>query len=67
MKQVSLTPAMRKCLIGKEMLMHPSIRRVLTKGMLVIMAGTRNGYAAEELLHPLGQAESFSRLGFDGV
>ncbi len=64
MKQINLTPAMGKRLIGKGMAAHPSIQRVLKKGTLVIIAGTTNGYVAEEILGSIGQADGFSRVGF---
>jgi hypothetical protein len=64
MKQILLTPAMGKRLIGKGMVVHPSIQRVLQHGTLVIIAGSTNGYVAEEVLRTLGQAEGFSRVGF---
>jgi len=37
---------------------------VLKKGTLVIVAGTTNGYVAEEILAAAGQAKGFSRKGF---
>jgi len=55
---------MGKRLIGKAMALHPAIKGVLEKGTLVIIAGTTNGYVAEEILKSLGQAEGFSRKGF---
>ncbi len=64
MRQFCVTTAMGKRLIGKAMLRHPDIERVLKKGTLVIIAGTTNGYVAEEVLESLGQAEGFSRRGF---
>jgi len=64
MKQFNLTPVMGKRLIGKGMAQHPDIQRVLQKGTLLIVAGTTNGYVAEEILTALGQAEGFSRVGF---
>jgi hypothetical protein len=64
MKQVCLTPAMGKRLIGKGMAAHPAIKAVLAQGTLVIIAGTTNGYVAEEVLRSIGQADGFSRLGF---
>jgi hypothetical protein len=64
MKQVCVTTVMGKRLIGKGMAQHPEIKRVLAKGTLVIIAGTTNGYVAEEILAALKQAEGFSRLGF---
>jgi hypothetical protein len=62
--QVRLTPAMGKRLIGKGMAAHPSIQRVLHQGTLVIIAGSTNGYVAEEILAMLGQPERFARVGF---
>jgi hypothetical protein len=64
MKQLCVTPAMGKRLIGMGMASHPEITRVLEKGTLVIIAGTTNGYVAEEILTSLGQAEGFYREGF---
>lgn len=55
---------MGKRLIGKAMAVHPDLKGVLKKGTLVIIAGTTNGYVAEEMLKSLGQAEGFSRKGF---
>jgi hypothetical protein len=55
---------MGKRIIGKAMAFHPDIRNVLEKGTLGIIAGTTNGYVAEEILKSLGQDEEFSRLGF---
>jgi hypothetical protein len=64
MKQFCVTTAMGKRIIGQGMAVHPDILRVLEKGTLVIIAGTTNGYVAEEVLKSIGQAEGFSRLGF---
>jgi hypothetical protein len=64
MIQVRLTPAMGKRLIGKGMVAHPSIQRVLADGTLVIIAGSTNGYVAEEVLASLGQGAEFARVGF---
>jgi hypothetical protein len=64
MKQFCVTTAMGKRIIGKGMAVHPDIQRVLEKGTLAIIAGTTNGYVAEEVLKSLGQAEGFSRVGF---
>jgi len=65
-KQFCVTPSMGKRLIGKAMAKHPHVRKVLDEGTLVIMAGTTNGYVAEEVLNALGQgqADGFSRQGF---
>jgi hypothetical protein len=64
MKQFCITPVMGKRLIGKGMSQHPGVQGVLEKGTLVIIAGTTNGYVAEEILTALGQAEGFTRVGF---
>ena len=64
MKQFCVTTAMGKRLIGKAMVWHSEIKRVLKSGTLVIIAGTTNGYVAEEVLKSLGQDEGFSRVGF---
>lgn len=64
MIQVTVTPAMGKRLIGKGMVAHPAIQRVLTKGTLVIIGGSTNGYVAEEILISQGQDEGFNRVGF---
>jgi hypothetical protein len=63
MKQFIVTPSMGKRLIGKAMVRHPAIQAVLAKGTLVIIAGTTNGYVAQEILAATGQGE-FDRKGF---
>lgn len=64
MRQFMLTPAAGKRLLGKALAVHPEVRRVLASGTLVIVAGTTNGYVAEEILRSIGQAEGFSRGRF---
>jgi hypothetical protein len=64
MKLFVLTPSMGKRLIGRAMAVHPAISAVLKKGTLVIVAGTTNGYVAEELLQATQQQQGFSRKGF---
>ena len=64
MKQFVLTSSMGKRLIGRAMAAHPAVRSALDTGTLVIVAGTTNGYVAEEVLRAIGQAEGFSRKGF---
>lgn len=64
MKQLCVTTVMGKRLIGQAMALHPDIKGVLETGTLVVIAGTTNGYVAEEILNSLGQAEGFSREGF---
>jgi hypothetical protein len=55
---------MGKRLIGIAMAQHPEVKAVLEHGTLVIIAGTTNGYVAEEVLKSLGTAEGFSREGY---
>lgn len=64
MKQFCVTIPMGKRLIGKGMVLHSEIQQVLQGGTLVIIAGTTNGYVAEEILESIDQAEDFSRVGF---
>ena len=64
MRQYCVTTAMGKRLIAKALAVHPDIKQVLEKGTLAIIAGTTNGYVAEEILLSVGQAEGFSRAGF---
>jgi hypothetical protein len=64
MKQFCVTTSMGKRLIGKGIAARSDIQTVLEKGTLVIIAGTTNGYVAEEILTALGQVEGFSRVGF---
>lgn len=64
MRQFVITPAAGKRLIAKGLLGHPAIEAVLRQGTLVIVAGSTNGYVAEEILTASGQFEGFSRRGF---
>lgn len=64
MKQFSLTPAAGKRLIGKALCRHSDVQRALAEGTVVVIAGTTNGYVAEELLASIGQADDFSRRSF---
>ena len=64
MKQIHLTPATGKRLIAKGMVVHPAVKRVLSEGILTIIAGSTNGYVAEEILTSLGLADEFTRFGF---
>lgn len=64
MKQFVLTPAAGKRLIGKAIAKHSAIVKALKKGTIVIIAGTTNGYVAEELLKELGQLKAFKRDNF---
>lgn len=64
MKQFVLTPAAGKRLIGKAMVKHPAIVKALKKGTIVIIAGTTNGFVAEEILKSLGPLKDFQREHF---
>ena len=64
MKQFVVTPASGKRLIAKGLVAHPALERALSSGTVVIVAGTTNGYVAEEFLGQIGQAEDFSRNRF---
>jgi len=64
MKQITLTPAAGKRLIGKGMAARPEIKNVLSGGTLVIIAGTTNGYVAEEILAAMGAGGKFSMKRF---
>ena len=64
MFQIMLTPAAGKRLIGKGMAAHPEIRSALSGGTIAIVAGTTNGYVAEEILASIGQTSNFSRKRF---
>ena len=62
MKQTNLTPSTSKRLIARGISQDPAVRKVLQSGTLVIIAGTTNGYVAEEVLRTLGH--DFTRTGF---
>jgi len=64
MKQIMITPAAGKRLIGKGMAAHPSLEAALRTATVVITGGTTNGYVAEEILKKLEITESFPRLHF---
>jgi hypothetical protein len=49
-RQYPLTPAAGKRLIAKGLAAHPWVTEVLRTGRLVIVAGTTNGYVAEDIL-----------------
>ena len=50
MKQIAITPAAGKRLIGKGMVVHPLLTKALKSNTVVITGGTTNGYVAEEIL-----------------
>jgi hypothetical protein len=64
MIQCVLTPAAGKRLIAKAILAHAAVKAALQAGTVVIVAGTTNGYVAEEILDSLGQLEGFVRSRF---
>ena len=64
MKHFMITPAGGKRLIGKALASHPAVLTALESGTIVIVAGTTNGYVAEEVLTRIGQAEGFVRKRF---
>jgi hypothetical protein len=64
MKQFLITPAAGKRLIGKAMVIHPTIQGALESGTIVIIAGTTNSYVVEELFAFMGITEGFSKRRF---
>ncbi len=64
MKQFLITPSAGKRLIAKTLAKHPAIVKVLKNGMLVIVAGTTNGYVAEEIFKTHKITGDFSRKHF---
>lgn len=64
MRQIFITPAAGKRLIGMALTKHPEVLRALDSGTVVIVAGTTNGYVAEEILSNIGQGKDFSRKRF---
>jgi len=64
MKQFLITPSAGKRLIAKTLVKHPAIVKALRNGTLVIIAGTTNGYVAEEILKTNHIENDFSRKRF---
>jgi hypothetical protein len=64
MKQFLITPAAGKRLIARAIASYPPILEALKTGTLVIIAGTTNGYIAEEILVGIGQVDDFSKRRF---
>lgn len=64
MRQFLLTPAAGKRLIAKGIARHPEVLTALKGGTIVIIAGTTNGYVAEELLAVIGEAKNFNKKRF---
>ena len=63
-RQYPLTPAAGKRLIAKGLATHPWVMETLRSGRLVIVAGTTNGYVAEEVLRAIGQSVGFVKRSF---
>jgi hypothetical protein len=63
MRQLLLTPQAGKRLIAKALSRHPQIQNAAENGTLVIIAGTTNGYLAEEVCRNL-EISGFSRKRF---
>jgi hypothetical protein len=64
LKQYVLTPAAGKRLIAKTLANHPAIKKALKNGTVVIVAGTTNGYVAEEIFKCHHIEGAFSRKHF---
>ena len=64
MKQVLVTPSAGKRLIAKALAADFTILNALKMGTVVIVAGTTNGYVAEELLNAIGVSENLPRKRF---
>jgi len=62
--QFMITPASGKRLIAKALTNHIPVQKALESGTLVIIAGTTNGYLAEEILSSQGQIDDFSKKKF---
>jgi hypothetical protein len=62
--QFLLTPAAGKRLIAKSFLNLPPIQKALKDNVVVIIAGTTNGYLAEEILGRIGQSSEFDKKRF---
>lgn len=64
MKQFLITPAAGKRLIAKALAKYPVLTEALESRTVAIIAGTTNGYVAEEILSSIGQIKDFSRKRF---
>jgi hypothetical protein len=63
-KQFLITPSAGKRLIAKVLTKHPAILNAIKNGTLVIIAGTTNGYVAEEILKTHNISNDFSKRHF---
>ncbi len=61
--QFVLSPAAGKSLIGKALVAHPAIQTALKSGTVAIIAGTTNGYVAEEILATSVRPKAFQEDG----
>jgi hypothetical protein len=64
MKQYLITPAAGKRLIAKALVKDNHVNKALKSGTIVIIAGTTNGYVAEEILSKIDQNNEFSTKRF---
>jgi hypothetical protein len=64
MIQIVLTPSAGKRLIAKATIEHTLVKKAIQKGTIVVIAGSTNGYVAEELLDSIGQSQDFIRNRF---
>lgn len=64
MKQFLITPAAGKRLIGRALASNKIIKDAIKTKTLIIVAGTTNGYVAEEILSSINQIEGFSKERF---
>lgn len=64
MRQFLITPAAGKRLIARALTSYEVIKKTLKSNTLVIIAGTTNGYVAEEILSQINQLDGFSREKF---
>lgn len=67
MAQVTLTVNMGKRLIAKGITEREDIKKALKDNTIVIIAGTTNGYVAEELLKKIGETRFDRNTFFRGV
>ncbi|RJQ40328.1 MAG: hypothetical protein C4555_01820 [Dehalococcoidia bacterium] len=67
MKQLLLTVSAGKRLIAKALAAHPAIKSALQSNTLVIIAGTTNGYVAEEILGAISENGFTRRRFFRGI
>ncbi|MCM8762324.1 MAG: hypothetical protein NC929_03280 [Candidatus Omnitrophica bacterium] len=64
MIEIMLTVAAGKRLIGKAVTNHPLVKHRINSGIIAIIAGTTNGYVAEEILKSIGQETDFDKKSF---